>query len=98
MLLGGPQWKSKPWGTTYPTKNQIILYYRDPLECIQSIMHSPLVKDHINFQPMQIFHSAEKLMRVYTEWLSGDAAWNMQVSINTSMTHVKHYTDGALLF
>lgn len=44
-------------------------------------MQSPLVKDHIQFKPFQIFRSAERLMRVFTEWLSGDTAWNMQVQL-----------------
>lgn len=42
-------------------------------------MDSPLVRDHINFKPLQLFRTSEKVMRVYTEWLSGDAAWQMQV-------------------
>jgi hypothetical protein len=65
--------------TTVPTKRKLQLYYRDPIDCLQSILHSPLVKDHIEFQPFQLFRSAEGAMRVYTEWLSGDTAWEMQV-------------------
>lgn len=43
-------------------------------------MRSPLLQDHITLKPYQLYESAAKLMRVYTEWLSGDAAWQMQVN------------------
>lgn len=65
--------------TAYPTKHVIRLFYRDPLDCIQSLLESPLVKDHIHFTPLRIFKTAEKLVRVYNEWLTGDVAWRMQV-------------------
>ncbi|KAF8971462.1 hypothetical protein BDZ97DRAFT_1913940 [Flammula alnicola] len=51
-----------------------------------SLLHSPLVQDHINFKPFQKFRTAEKVMRVYTEWLSGEAAWNMQKQIPAGAT------------
>lgn len=80
LLPKGPVWQCKVWKTVYPTKKKLTLFYRDPLECIQSILHSPLMKDHIKFKPLRIFESASRAMRIYTEWLSGNAAWSMQVS------------------
>ena len=80
MLPKGPVWQCKVWNTVYPMKKKLTLFYRDPLECIQSILHSPLMKDHIKFKPLRIFESASRAMRIYTEWLSGNAAWSMQVS------------------
>jgi hypothetical protein len=38
------------------------------------------MKDYIRFKPLHIFESASRAMRIYTEWLSGNAAWSMQVS------------------
>ena len=82
ILPLGPSWKSKPWPTVLPTKQKkLFLYYRDPIDCLQSILHNPLFQDYIQFDPFQLFWSAEGAMRVYTEWLSGDAAWEMQVCI-----------------
>jgi hypothetical protein len=80
MLPKGPAWQCKVWNTVYPTKKKLTLFYRDPLECIQSILHSPLMKDYIKFKPLRIFESASRAMRIYTEWLTGNAAWSMQVS------------------
>jgi hypothetical protein len=44
------------------------------------LMRNPLLADHLEFTPFHEFKTAEKTMRIYTEWLSGDAAWSMQVS------------------
>lgn len=79
MLPSGPPWMCKQLQTEYPTKNKIYLYYRDPVECLRSLLQSPLLKDYLDFTPRRLFENAEKLVRVYTEWLSGDAAWSMQV-------------------
>ena len=79
MLPKGPSWKFKPWDTVQPTKRPLVLYYRDALECLQSLLHAPLHGDRIHFTPLKIFESARKLMRVYLEWWTGDAAWDMQV-------------------
>jgi hypothetical protein len=80
ILPPGPKWKALPWATTYPTKNPLTLYYRDPLECLQDLLSNPLVSDFIQFTPFRLWETAEKLMRIYTEWLSGDAAWRIQAS------------------
>lgn len=79
MLPSGPVWKSIPVKSVYPTKNALNLYYRNPVECLQTLLCNPLLADSIEFTPFQLFQDAEKTMRVYTEWLSGDAAWSMQV-------------------
>ncbi|KAJ7911544.1 hypothetical protein B0H13DRAFT_2328201 [Mycena leptocephala] len=71
-LPKGPVWKATPWKSNYPTKRPLTLYYRDPLECLQSLLGNPLVQDFIQYTPFRLWKSAEKLMRVYTEWLSGD--------------------------
>lgn len=81
LLPMGPQWHATPVPLqTYPTKMPVQLYHRDPIDCLQSLLHSPLVADHIDFTPFRLYKSAERIVRVYTEWLSGDAAWNFQVS------------------
>ena len=77
----GLRWISKRILPESPTKNDIILYYRDPLLCIQYLMQSPLIQDHISFTPFKLYESAAKLTRIYTEWLSGDRAWNVQVNL-----------------
>lgn len=80
LLPGTPPWKAKPWPTSVTTKSNLVLFYRNPIECLQALLHNPLVKDHIQFRPFQLFRSAEGAIQVYMEWLSGEAAWKMQAS------------------
>ena len=60
--------------TEYPTKMKVSLYYRDLIECIQSLMSSLLLKNHIHFMPVQVFDTAAKIMHIYNEWRMGDTA------------------------
>jgi len=79
MLPSGPAWKCVPVDAVYPTKNKPLLYFRDSVECVQSIMRSPLILDNMDLGPFALFEMAEKIMWIYTEWLSGNAAKVMQV-------------------
>jgi Plavaka transposase len=82
LLPAGPKWSCTPWSTVYPTKTPVHLFHRDSLECIQSILHSPHIVDHVHYSPLRVFKTAEKLVRVYSEWRTGDVAWDMQVCIS----------------
>lgn len=77
----GLRWLSKKINPESPTKHDIVLFYRDPLLCLQYLMLSPLVQDHISFTPFKLYENSAKTMRIYTEWLSGDQAWNIQVNL-----------------
>ena len=79
MLPPGPQWRSKEMETERPTLEKVFLYYRDPLQCVQSLMSNPMHTDHLDFIPYRAYQTAEKQIRVYSEWLSGDVAWQAQV-------------------
>ncbi|KAF8189057.1 hypothetical protein BJ912DRAFT_850916 [Pholiota molesta] len=86
MLPTGPVWRSRVLKPVYPTKNTPTLYYRNPVECLESLLRNPLLEGSIEYTPFQLFETAEKKMRVYTEWLSGDAAWSMQKKIAPGAT------------
>jgi hypothetical protein len=92
MLPKGPEWRWKRWTSPYPTKKKLDLFYRDPLACIQSILSNPLMKDHLQFLPLRIFDSATRAMRIYSEWLTGDVAWSMQVSPRIKFTSIFPYS------
>jgi len=81
VLPAGPRWMSKRVKTLISTKKPIELFYRNPVDCLQALLRSPLLKDHISFSPFHLYESAAKVIRMYTEWLSGDAVWYMQVNI-----------------
>ena len=79
ILPRTPEWKRKPWPMRYPVKKPVTLLYRDALDCLQSILANPLAATSTHFTPYKLYRSAAKLVHVYTQWLSGDAAWEAQV-------------------
>ena len=54
-----------------------MLFYQDPMECIEFILKNPLFSGKIDYQPRQDFDSSGG--RVYGEWISSDGAWDLQV-------------------
>lgn len=68
-----------PTQTGFPIKKPIYLYYRDPIECLEAIMQNPLVTDAIGYSPVRVYRAATRMVRVYSGWLTGDSAWDVQV-------------------
>ena len=52
MLPAGPLWKCTLRKTVYPTKHPINLFYRDAIECVQSLMNNLLLKEALQFEPL----------------------------------------------
>ena len=85
MLPAGPQWSYKTVPTLVPTKDDIVLYFRDPIECLKSLFSNPLYHKHIELVPYRCYTSAAKTNRVYDEWMSGDVSWTIQVRLLSCM-------------
>ncbi|KAF8141813.1 hypothetical protein EV363DRAFT_1392225 [Boletus edulis] len=81
LLPSGPQWKFEVVPTTHPTKQSVHLYYRDALECIELLFNHPFFVDKMDFTPFRLFTTAERVVRVYTEWMSSNSAWEIQSQI-----------------
>ncbi|KAG2125087.1 hypothetical protein DEU56DRAFT_744061 [Suillus clintonianus] len=77
-LPSGPHWKLQVIQTSHPTKSPAVLYWRDPLECIATIFNHPLFHNHIDYTARKVYSTAQKPSRIYTEWMTGDHAWEMQ--------------------
>ncbi|KAG2114451.1 hypothetical protein BD769DRAFT_1363753, partial [Suillus cothurnatus] len=86
MLPSGPCWKSQVIHTSHPTKSPVILYWCDPIECIASIFNHPLFHCHMDLMARKIYSTAERLCCVYTGWMSGNDAWDMQSVIPKGAT------------
>ncbi|KAG1867088.1 hypothetical protein C8R48DRAFT_599969, partial [Suillus tomentosus] len=86
MLPSGPHWNSQVITTTHPTKSPVVLYWRDPLECISSIFNHPLFHDCMDYSARRVYTSAQKVCRIYTEWMTGDHAWEMQSALPAGTT------------
>ena len=80
LLPSGPCWKSQEIRTSHPTKRPVFLYWCDSLELIEALFNNPKFQDVMDFSPYRLYDSAARLYHVYTEWMSGDEAWSMQVS------------------
>ena len=88
LLPSGPQWKSRIVTIPgYNTKDPLVLYYRDPVECIAFLLKNPLFSGHIKYQPRQDFNSSGS--RVYSEWVTSDGAWGLQVRVFLFSRHRK---------
>ena len=80
MLPSGPRWKSHVLLPKIATKRKAIVYYRDPVECLQSLLSHPLFESNISFVPQKVWSTSARTVRIYEDWMSGDHAWNLQVS------------------
>ncbi|KAJ7684950.1 hypothetical protein DFH06DRAFT_1463105 [Mycena polygramma] len=84
LLPGGPPWMEKIIEFPgYPTKTPIILYYRDPLQCIEYLLRNPLIKNHLKLTPTKKFRNGK---RIYNEWINSNGAWEMQETLPQGST------------
>jgi len=68
----------------YTTKDPLVLYYRDPIASIDFLLKNPLFAEHIQFTPRQDFNHSGN--RVYSDWITSNGAWDLQVC-NHTMHH-----------
>ncbi|KAG1760545.1 hypothetical protein EDD22DRAFT_780996, partial [Suillus occidentalis] len=66
MLPSGPCWKLQVIITTHPIKSPVVLCWHDPLKCISNIFNHLLSHNCMNYTYC-----------VYTEWMTGDCAWEI---------------------
>ncbi|KAI6008475.1 hypothetical protein EDC04DRAFT_2582048, partial [Pisolithus marmoratus] len=82
LLPTRPCWNYRIVNTPYPMKSPAILYFHDPLDCIEALFNHLYYADHMIYTPFCVFTSAERVVREFSEWMSGDIAWQM---------HIGHY-------
>ncbi|KAI6001476.1 hypothetical protein EDD15DRAFT_2478596 [Pisolithus albus] len=86
VLPSGPAWLCEEMEPESPTKHPVHLFYRQLLECLQSLLSHPLLTPHISFIPWKVWTSAARVCRIYDEWLSGDRAWEIQDALPRGAT------------
>ena len=80
MLPKVPDWRSKKITLPgYVTREPMYLFFRDALDCAEYLFSNPLFAGHMDFSPTRLYRDAEQTIRIYSEWMTGEAAWNMQV-------------------
>ena len=80
MLLTIPEWKFKVVSLTgHTTKEPTLLFYHDSLDCVEYLFGNPTFANWIDFSPTQLYCNLEQTICMYTEWMTGNSAWEMQV-------------------
>ncbi|KAG6372406.1 hypothetical protein JVT61DRAFT_7879 [Boletus reticuloceps] len=78
-------------------KRSVTLFYRDPIECIQSLLSHPLFEHSINFVPRKVWSTTARLSHIYDEWLMGEHTWDLQASPTLSDLNTELPEGGTLL-
>ncbi|KAG1760907.1 hypothetical protein EDD22DRAFT_780506, partial [Suillus occidentalis] len=55
------------------------LFWRDLVKCLESLFSNPLFHDQLDFIPCHVYKTAAQLLHVYSEWLTGDTTWSIQI-------------------
>ncbi|KAI6019356.1 hypothetical protein BKA83DRAFT_4057137 [Pisolithus microcarpus] len=80
-LPKGLHWKIRIVPTHHPTTSPVELYWCDPLKCIEALFNHPFYAGKMDYSPFHVFTAAGRIMRVYSEWMSSDGAWELQVKV-----------------
>ncbi|KAI6021901.1 hypothetical protein BKA83DRAFT_4126600 [Pisolithus microcarpus] len=72
----------------HPTTSPVELYWCDPLECIEALFNHPFYAGKMDYSPFRVFTAAGRIMRVYSEWMSSDGAWELQVPAGSMLCGV----------
>ncbi|KAG1726744.1 hypothetical protein EDD22DRAFT_789435, partial [Suillus occidentalis] len=86
LLPSGLCWMSQVIPMTHPTKSPVILYWRDPLDCLSSLPNHPLFHKELDFTPRRVYITVQQLYCVYSKWMTGDDAWKMQSNLPSGAT------------
>ena len=87
MLPKVPDWKSKKITLPgYATREPMYLFFRDALDCVEYLFGNPLFAECMDFSPTRLYRDAEQTIRIYSEWMTGDVAWDMQVCLFVAST------------
>ena len=63
------------------TKDPLVLFYRDALECFEFLFGNPLFRDYMEYVPRREFTAGEEPERLYNKIMTADMAWNLQVKV-----------------
>ncbi|KAG1866355.1 hypothetical protein C8R48DRAFT_772453 [Suillus tomentosus] len=86
MLPSSPQWKYQIVPTEFPMMKTLRIFYRDPIECLQSLLSYPMLADSFDFIPCKVCAEAEHAVRAYYGFMTGDHAWELQEDLPDGAT------------
>ncbi|KAL4077787.1 hypothetical protein J3A83DRAFT_4061254, partial [Scleroderma citrinum] len=62
-------------------KQPVHLYFCDALDCMELLFNHSFFAGKMNYMPFHLFTIAEHVVRVFTEWMSSNGAWDKQSQI-----------------
>lgn len=62
-------------------RTPVTLYYRDPVDAVQSLLDRPSLAEHLDFTPRRAWRNKDRKNRVYDEIMTGNWAWEVQVRV-----------------
>lgn len=88
LLPGGPEWKCQPVTVTgdqigldgAEIKEELELWFRDPVECIRELIGNPLFQAKMVFAPEKLYEDEGGEEEVRNEMNTGKWWWQIQVS------------------
>ncbi|ETW78381.1 hypothetical protein HETIRDRAFT_325629 [Heterobasidion irregulare TC 32-1] len=87
LLPEAPRWTSEPISQPgYPTKQPMTLFRRNSVLCLEALFSNPLFSNSIDYVPRHVYQSAERLVRVFSEYMTGDRAWDVQSTLPEGAT------------
>jgi hypothetical protein len=63
----------------YKPKTPIYFYWRDALEVIEYVFGNPVFAPYMQYDPQRLWTDVHKTERIYSEYMTGDFAWESQV-------------------
>ena len=91
QLPKAPKWKMQDVSIKgYETAKPGVLFYRDPLECIQTLLQNPIFEGKWDFTPRKIYDTPDRQNRIYGEWITSDGAWAAQAGIPLCWSYRSH--------
>ena len=67
------------------TQKPIHFFYRDGLECFKFLFSNPIYANDMDYCPRKLWTTEERTARVYTEIMTGDLVWDIQVGQKRSL-------------
>jgi hypothetical protein len=86
FLPKGPEWYFEEVILPEAPNEPQILFYCDPIECLQFLAINPTFDGYMAYQPVQHFTDTEYTTQVYGEMNTGDAWHYYQSIINSEET------------
>ncbi|KAF8573510.1 hypothetical protein K439DRAFT_1625033 [Ramaria rubella] len=80
FLPAGPQWYCEEVTLPEAPNEPQLLFYHDPVECLQFLAANPTFDEHQTYGPVKYFTNKELKDHVYGEMNSGDA-WHFYQSV-----------------